>query len=104
MEIEKILEEHAHHFLRGLKNEFKGDEEAAAVIRKYIKDGKISDDDEHILRTQLIDSLKIIGIGVPYALIPGASILMPMLIKIANKHNIELMPSAFVDAKNPEEK
>ena len=99
MKIEAIIEEHAHHFLQGIKTEYVGDKEAGSIIRKYIKEGKISEEEDHILKTQLMDSLKIVGIGVPFVLIPGASILMPILIKVASKHNIELMPSAFISQR-----
>jgi len=95
MNIEAILEEHTHHFLQGLKTEYDGDKEAVFIIQKYIVDKTITDADEHILKTQLMDSLKIVGIGVPFALIPGASVLLPIIIKIAAKHNIDLMPTAF---------
>ncbi|WP_300662831.1 LETM1 domain-containing protein [Fluviicola sp.] len=100
MNVEVYLEEHAHHFLLGVKTEYNGDKEAAGIIQKYIREGKISDEEEHVLKTQLADSLKIVGIGVPFALIPGASILMPILIKVADKHHIQLMPSAFIDPEN----
>lgn len=97
MNIEAIIEEHAHHFLQGVKTEYNGDKEACSIIQKYIKEGKISIEEEHTLRAQLMDSLKIVGIGVPFVLIPGASILMPILIKVASRHKIQLMPSAFID-------
>jgi len=100
MNIEAILEEHAHHFLKGVKAECHGDRQAVIIIHKYLKDGKISEEEDRLLKTQLMDSLKIVGIGVPFALIPGASIVMPILIKVAGKHNIELMPSAFIDPDN----
>ena len=96
MEIITILESHMHHFLHGLKTEAKGEREAALIIVKYIREGKITAEEDHILKTQVMDSLKILGIGVPFVLIPGASVLMPILIKVASKHNIELMPSAFI--------
>jgi hypothetical protein len=96
MEIITILESHMHHFLHGLKTEAEGEREAALIIVKYIREGKITAEEDHILKTQVMDSLKILGIGVPFVLIPGASVLMPILIKVAGKHNIELMPSAFV--------
>lgn len=92
-----IIEEHIHHFLLELKTELHGDKEAVFIIQKYIREGKISDEEDKILKTQLMDSLKIIGIGIPFALIPGASILMPIIIKVADKHNIELLPSAFIN-------
>lgn len=100
MKIEEIIEEHARHFLQEIKIEGDGEKEAVVIIRKYIKDGKISEEEDRILKTQLVDSLKIVGIGVPFILIPGASIIMPILIKVAGKYNIELMPSAFIDQKD----
>jgi hypothetical protein len=95
MNILTTIEEHAHHFLQGIKTECKNDREAGFIIRKYIREGKINEEENHVLKTQLMDSLKIVGIGIPFVLIPGASILIPILIKVADKHNIELMPSAF---------
>lgn len=95
MNIESIIEEHAHHFLQGLKTEYGDDKEALLIIRQYIGTGRISAEQDHLLKTQLDDTLKLIGIGIPFVLIPGASVLMPILIKVAAKHNIELMPSAF---------
>lgn len=102
MNIEAIIEEHAHHFLQGVKAECQGDKEATAIIHKYLKEGNISEDEEQLLKTQLMDSLKIVGIGVPFALIPGASVMMPILIKVAGKHHINLMPSAFTAPEDPE--
>lgn len=101
MNIEAIIEENAHHFLHGLKIEYSGDKEAVIILQKYIREGKISSEEDHILKTQLMDSLKMIGIGVPFVLIPGASILMPILIKVAGRHNIALMPSAFGKQEDP---
>ena len=100
IEIEAIIREHAHHFLTGIKTECNGDKQALLIIGKYMREGGITQADEHLLKLQLADSLKLIGIGVPFVLIPGASVLMPILITIAAKHNIELMPSAFA---NPED-
>ena len=101
MSIEKTIEENIHHFLLGLKTEGKGDKEAVLIIQKYVKEGEITHEEEHILKTQLFDSHKMVGIGVPFLLMPGASILMPILIKVAQNHNIELMPSAFINKQNP---
>ncbi|MBX2922173.1 MAG: hypothetical protein KF746_08275 [Chitinophagaceae bacterium] len=100
MNIEATIEACAHQFLQGLKTEYDGDKEALLIIRQFIASGKITAQQEHLLKTQLADSLKILGVGIPLVLIPGASILMPILIKVAAKHNIELMPSAFTDLDN----
>lgn len=100
MSIELIIEEHAHHFLNNVKAEYNGDKEAVTIIRKYIKEGKVTDEEEHVLKTQLMDSLKIVGIGIPFVLLPGASIIIPIIVKVASKHNIELMPSVFNNSGN----
>lgn len=96
MNIEAIIEEHAHHFLQGLKTECGDDKEALLIIRQYLSTGSISAEQEHLLKTQLYDTLKLAGIGIPFVLLPGASILLPLLIKVAARHHIELMPSAFI--------
>jgi hypothetical protein len=103
MKIEATIEENVHHFLKELRIEGQAEKEAVLIIRKYIREGKISEEEEHVLKTQLSDSFKIIGIGVPFVLIPGASVLIPIIIKIAAKHNIELMPSAFNSPGKPGE-
>lgn len=92
---EKEIEEKLHIFLQDLKKECNSDKQAIVVIKDYIKLGKISAEQETLLKTQVFDTLKILGIGIPFVLIPGASILMPLLVHIANKNGIDLMPKAF---------
>jgi len=101
MNIVEIIEVHGLHFLQELKAELNGDKDALYIIEKYLKGDGITNTEEHILKVQLFDSLKIVGIGVPFVLIPGASILMPILIKVAKEHNIELLPSTFINTGKP---
>ena len=86
-------------FLENVKEQAENTKEAGEVIRKYMSGQDLSKEDEEILKTQLVDWLKIVGVVVPFVLIPGASILMPFLIKIAEKHKIEIMPTAFQNKK-----
>lgn len=88
----KQLEKGANQFIEDLKTEALETKDAALIIQKYVKSGSISKEEEIFLKNQLIDSLKIIGIVIPFILIPGASIFMPFIIKAAKKHNIELLP------------
>ena len=99
MKIIKTLEENVHHFVIGLKTEAANTKEASIVIQKYIKEGSITKEEELLVKTQMVDSLKIIGVLIPFVLIPGASILMPLLIKVAAKYNIELLPASFSKEK-----
>ena len=91
--IKEHIEASAHHLLISVQKEEMNTMETGEVIRKYIKTGQISEDEEKLLKLQLEDTLKIVGIVVPFVLIPGASIVMPILIKVASKHNINLLPS-----------
>lgn len=95
MNIKKYLEENLHIFVINVKKQAANTKEAASVIEKYINTGEISPEEENILKTQLMDSLKIVGVVIPFVLIPGSAILMPLLLRVAEKNNIELMPTAF---------
>ena len=95
IKIIETIEEHAHHFLHSIKVEYDGTKEAGSIMHKYIKQGHITPEEEHTLKIQMVDILKLAGVGIPFVLIPGASILMPILIKVAGKYNIELLPAAF---------
>ncbi len=35
------------------------------------------------------------GVGVPFVMIPGATILIPFLLKIADKVGVDIIPSSF---------
>ena len=72
---------------------------ASKIVVKYIKKGSVSKAEEKELRTQVYDLLKVLGIGLPFALIPGASLLLPFLIKIAQKKGIDILPTAFNEKK-----
>ncbi len=89
-------------FVYSMKVEANETQIASKIFVKYIKEGKVTPEEEKELRTQVYDLLKMLGIGVPFALIPGASLLIPFLIKIAQKRGIELLPTAFTD-KDEEE-
>lgn len=83
--------------LVGLKTETQETKQATMIAVKFVSKGSITKEEEKELRQQVFDILKTLGIGVPFALIPGASILIPILIKIAQKKGIKLLPSAFDD-------
>lgn len=90
--------------IEGLKTETLETKQATLIAVKYISKGSITKEEETELREQVFDILKALGIGIPFALIPGASILIPVLIKIAQKKGINLLPSAFSENDNSEGK
>jgi len=73
-------------FLLGLKNEATDSKETSRIIYKFILKQKITKSEEKQLKTRVSDMFKIIGVGVPFMIIPGASILIPFMLKIAEKN------------------
>ena len=84
-----------NHFLIGIKNEAVDTKETSLIIYKFISQQKITKKDEKHLKTQVYDIFKILGIGVPFMIIPGATLLIPFIIKVAEKKGIDLVPSNF---------
>ena len=82
-------------FVSKMGTEAKETHEASKIVVKFLKEGKVNKEEEHELKTQIYDLFKIAGIGIPFMLIPGSTLLMPFLIKLANKKGIDLLPSAF---------
>lgn len=86
------------NILKGLKTETIETKQASKIALKYISKGSITKEEEIELRQQVYDILKTLGVGIPFALIPGASILIPILVKVAQKKGINLLPSAFSES------
>lgn len=99
MKIEAIIRKHLHNFLQSLKTEYRGNKSAAKVIEKYVKGQKITPEDDMLLRRQIFDYFKYIGIVVPFIIIPGSMIILPLLVREAKKRNIDLLPSSFSEKK-----
>ena len=91
-------------FVENLNNEAKETRDASKLVVKYLKKGKLTKEEEHELKKQFYDLLKVMGIGVPFFTIPGASILIPFLVKLAEKRGIDLMPSSFSKSSNIKKK
>lgn len=82
-------------FFIGVKNEASDTKEATRIIAKFVVKQKITKEEEKHLKAQVYDIFKILGIGVPFMLIPGATILIPFILKAAEKKGLDLYPSNF---------
>ena len=89
-----------HLFFENLGHEARATHVASKIMVNYVREGKISKEEEKELRTQVFDILKAVGIGVPFVFIPGSTLLMPFLIKLAKQKGIPLLPTAFDGSKN----
>jgi hypothetical protein len=84
-------------FLKRLKKEGNETSEAAIILSRYAKGEKVSKEEMEKFRNQMIDVIKVLGIGVPFTIIPGSSLLLPLVLSIAKKYNIDILPSSFKD-------
>jgi hypothetical protein len=91
-------------FAKKLSNEARETKEAAQIVAKYAKGEEITDEENKALKEQFYDVLKVAGIGIPFALIPGASVLLPLIVTFAKKKNINILPSSFQEEEVKEEK
>ena len=96
-------------FFENLGQEGKETYAASKIMVKYIREGKITKEEEKELKTQIADIFKAVGLGVPFVLIPGSTLLLPFLVKLAEKRGIHLLPTAFnekktEDSESPENK
>ncbi len=82
-------------FAKNMSSEAKETKEASMLIVKFMKDGKISPEEEKELRMQVYDLFKMVGIGIPFFMIPGSSLLLPFLIKVSKRFGVNLLPSSF---------
>lgn len=100
VKIKKDLEEKIRIFLNKLGEEGEETKEAAKIVQKYLTGDELTEDEEVKLKEQFFDILKMTGIGIPFILIPGASLLLPAIIYVAKKYNLNLFPSAFNDKED----
>lgn len=103
MKLDAIVRKHFDSFLKSIKTEYKGSKSSAKVIEKYIKGQKITPEDDLLLRRQVFDYFKYIGIVIPFIVIPGSAIILPLLVREAKKRNIDLLPTAFSSEKKEED-
>lgn len=82
-------------FFKGIKQEAIDTQKTSTIIQTFVINGTISKKEELFLKQYIYDLLKVVGIGIPFVLIPGASIIIPFVIKAAQKRNIDILPSNF---------
>lgn len=90
-------------FAKDLGNEAKETREASKILVKFLMEGSVSPEEEKELKTQVYDLFKMAGIGIPFFLIPGSSLLLPFLIKVASRYGVNLLPTSFDHSKDKTE-
>lgn len=91
MKIRKMIRE----FLQAASKEGRETKEAVGLMRKYASGEQLTEDEVSTIKAQMVDTLKIAGVIVPFALIPGSSLLLPLMVSVSRKYGFEILPSAF---------
>ncbi|MBL6593974.1 MAG: hypothetical protein ISQ99_01055 [Flavobacteriales bacterium] len=82
-------------FFNNLRKEARETKQASYLVVKFLKEGKLSKKEEKELKHQFYDVLKIMGVGIPFFMIPGATVLVPFLIKLSRKLGLDIIPTSF---------
>lgn len=82
-------------FFNNLRKEASETKQASYLVVKYLKEGKLSKKEEKELKLQFYDVLKIMGVGIPFFMIPGSTVLVPFLVKLSRKFGLDIIPTSF---------
>lgn len=90
------------HLKKALQQE---GEQSLDMFETYIKftQGKASEEEMNQANEQFKDLLKTLGLGV-FAILPGAPITLPLVIKWGHKFGIDIVPDSFRQDLNTKDK
>ena len=91
-----MTQEQGQLFFDIVKKEYGDTKDLLPIIQSYIKTGSLSNDDKKKFQQQMKDTLKVMGLGAIAAIpIPGTMLLIPIIVQLAKKFNINLLPEGF---------
>lgn len=91
--LSNMTEVQAQMFFNILKKEYGDTKDLLPIIRKFIKTKTLSKQEKEIFQQQMKDNLKLLGLGAIAAIpIPGTMMLIPVIIQVAKKFKINLLP------------
>lgn len=90
----KKIKSSMKNFLKNIAQEGREYKEMTQILHNFIKTGKVTKEDSKKVYTQLLDTLKLGG-SAGIWLIPGGSVLLIILVKLAAKWHINLLPTSF---------
>lgn len=80
-------------FFDTIKKEYGDTKDLLPIIQKYIKTRKLTASEKSIFQKQMKDNAKLLGLGAIAAIpIPGTMLMIPVIIQLAKKFNINLLP------------
>lgn len=81
-------------FFSVLKKEYGDTKDLLPIIQKFIKTRQLSSEEKSMFQKQMKDIMKLLGLGAIAAIpIPGTMLLIPVIIQLVKKFNIDLLPT-----------
>lgn len=76
-----------------IRKEYGDTKDLLPIIQKFIKTKNLTPEEKKIFQTQMKDTMKLLGLGAIAAIpLPGTMLLIPVIIQLAKKFNINLLP------------
>lgn len=93
-----MTQEQGSLFFNIIKKEYGDTKDLLPILQKFIKGGKLSQDEKTTFQNQMKDILKVMGLGSIAAIpIPGTMLLIPVIVQLAKRFNINLLPEVKED-------
>ena len=90
-----MSQEQGQLFFDIAKKEYGDTKDLLPIIQKYVKTRQLTDREKYLFQKQLKDIMKIMGLGAIAAIpIPGTMLVIPAIVQMAKKFNINLLPEA----------
>lgn len=88
-----MTQEQGQLFFNILKKEYGDTKDLLPILQKFIKGETLTPQEKKAFQTQMKDTLKLMGLGTIAAIpIPGTMLLIPVIVQLAKKFNIDLLP------------
>ena len=86
-----------------IKKEYGDTKDLRPIIQKYMTGKELTPDEKRKFSVQMKDLMKLIGLGAIAAIpIPGTMLLIPVIVQLANKFGINLLPEVTETQKSEE--
>lgn len=91
--IKNMTREQFRMFVDTLRREYRQTVGLKPIIQKWMHNEKITDDENRIFKKQMVDIMKLCGLSaIAVAPIPASTLLIPILIKVGKRFNIDVLP------------
>ena len=88
------IKESVEKFLKILKEEIKQKNKLKKIFIKYARNIPITPSEQQLVREELLDLLKILGMST-FFILPGSMLVIPFIIKLCNKYNVNIIPNSL---------